>query len=177
MDRQMISSVGRRTVLRCLAVGMVATVAAACGKGGGPVSVKEQMLLAFLQGRWAFKAENGTGGVIDVRADGTWQLADSSGGQTSGGWTIEKGRFTATTSRRPPHTIDEVPDKASDALSKNYQLAGGLTDHQDAGYRNMQVRHDKGTVVLTFPDVDTTGTTGGPRGRVVTCTRLDSGPS
>ncbi|MFD0279287.1 hypothetical protein ACFVHB_36070 [Kitasatospora sp. NPDC127111] len=138
--------------------------------------MKDQALLAFLQGRWEFKAENGKGGVIDVRADGTWHITGSSGGPVPpGSWSVEKGRFTATVSRQPPHTIDGVPDQAGDALSKNYQLAGGLTDGQDADYRNMQVRHDKGTVVLTFPDVNTTGRSDGPRGRVITCSRLDSG--
>jgi hypothetical protein len=168
--RQVVRAVGRRTALRYLALGLVAATVAACSRDGGSTSVKEQALKAFIQGEWEFKAENGSGGTLSVSGDGTWAMGDD---ELTGRWSHKDGRLTVTgdpgsdLSEYKPFLVQDVPGTADEALSKDYRLTGGLTDGQDADYRNMQVRHRKGTVTLTFPDYEEEG-----RVRVVTCTRV-----
>ncbi|MGY0060675.1 hypothetical protein ACWY4P_29730 [Streptomyces sp. LZ34] len=146
---------------------MAATVAA-CSRDGDSTSVKEQALKAFIKGEWEFKAENGSGGRLSVSDDGTW-----AGEGITGRWEHKGGRLTVTGDSgsdlgdREPFLIQDVPGTTQEALSRDYQLTGGLTDGQDAGYRNMQVRYRKGTVTLTFPDYEVEGAA-----RVVTCARV-----
>ncbi|MFE5296534.1 hypothetical protein [Streptomyces sp. NPDC056632] len=103
--------VGRRTALRYLALGVGASLVAACKSesttdgpngitGGQPnpaPTVTGRALAAFMRGRWTVMAEIGNEDPATLTAvidDGTWSLESGDGQSSKGTWSLAGGRLS-----------------------------------------------------------------------------------
>ncbi|MEU6864708.1 hypothetical protein ABZ924_15725 [Streptomyces sp. NPDC046876] len=162
----------RRSLLRCLALGVLTPAAAACGEVGAPESlgfadVQERAPAAWLLGLWQVEDAHGLRGLLYVLPQGTWRIQVDGAETDSGRWRLQDGRLAWTADGGRPGAVDGVPDTVGAALSRVYRLSGGPA----GGYDSVRARYDKGRVVLAFSG----GGGGRSPGRTVTCTWLDDG--
>ncbi|WP_158973156.1 hypothetical protein [Streptomyces griseus] len=150
--RAMSRVVGRRTALRCLAVGVGASLLAACksgekhkggdkaagggtGSSGGsggesspsPTSgVTGRALAAFVRGSWKITSETTGGDTVSYSArvdDGVWTLDFGGGKSQKGTWAFQGGRLAL---RAPEHLNGgSSSDELADAAAANVPATVG----------------------------------------------------
>ncbi|PWK66704.1 hypothetical protein BCL76_110190 [Streptomyces sp. CG 926] len=143
--RGLVALVGRRTALRYLLAGIVATAVSGCGS---PV---EKAITAYAKGSWIFTTNAGFDGILTITDDGRWSETRLG---LSGRWEYDPSRIRITmdgtdSEGAEPYIVPSVPEHAEDALSGDYQLLGGWS--LSVGEK-MKARRDKDSVVLEFAD-------------------------
>ena len=183
--------VGRRTSLRYLAVGVGASLLAACkgsgetkgngsgGEGGGGNSgtngVASKALTAFVRGSWKITTDTTDGKTVAYSAtvdDGTWTL-DFGGGKTQKGtWALQGGRLGL----RVPEHLGSDSSELADAAAENVPATVGdsvslLLPWQPPGLsgtgdgQRLDVNYTKKSGVLRIRHIEASGMT------VHTCTK------
>ncbi|HUR09223.1 MAG TPA: hypothetical protein VM347_42255 [Nonomuraea sp.] len=179
--------VGRRTALRYLAIGVGASLLAACGEisrsGDAEPSgeraasgAAEMAFAAFIRGRWKIESTSpggDTGTSTATIEDGTWSIAWSGQGTWSGNWSLQGDRLAL----RVPESASS-PDELADAAATNVPatvsesadlfLPWQPPGHPDTGDgQKLEVVYDKNGGVLRIRHVETSGST-----TVHNCTRI-----
>ncbi len=179
---------GRRTALRYLAVGLGASVLAACGKsadgtgGGGAASGSaggsgplEQAFSAFVRGTWKVVVEpagNGTAAVLTAEITASSWTLTMGGGQDSpwgGQWAL-MGDTLAIHGPESPQDPDELVQVAALGVPARVGRSASLVlpwrppgDTSAGAGQNLQVEYAKGTLRIVHVDGDSR--------TVFTCTR------
>ncbi|MFH8618643.1 hypothetical protein ACH4E8_26760 [Streptomyces sp. NPDC017979] len=144
--RVLAGVVGRRNLLRYLAVGVGAVVVSACSGNGSAGGVRAQALRAFLEGTWEWEAnrdldvgERTTSGSITI-GDGTWSLP-----VMSGTWTYTDGTLDILHEGQGSHLkLLEVPGEVLPKMSKSLACSGE--------FGRVQAAYDGTELRLSFDD-------------------------
>jgi hypothetical protein len=138
--------VGRRTTLRYLAVGVGASLLAACkgnddgnrksegsgngggkdGSGGTPVTpgVTGRAFAAFVRGSWKVTSEMPGGDTFTYTMtvdDGVWTMDAGGGRSTKGTWSLQNGRLAL----RVPERLGDADSDPEDAAAENVPASVG----------------------------------------------------
>ncbi|WP_033356023.1 hypothetical protein [Kitasatospora aureofaciens] len=156
--------VGRRTALRYLALGTMASLITACTgnmtEAGGP---KKQALKAFAAGEWDYQSNAGHQGVLTITADGRWSTTQW---QLSGQWELDGTRLRIQSyDDDDPFVVPDMTQSVEDGFSGRYRLNGGWSS--DIG-RTARATYKNSQLTLHFPTYDDGGK---GNGLTVTCTR------
>ncbi|MEU9046568.1 MULTISPECIES: hypothetical protein [unclassified Kitasatospora] len=157
--------VGRRTALRYLALGTMASLIAACTgnktEAGGP---KKQALKAFAVGEWDYQSSAGHQGVLTIAADGRWSTTQWDG--LAGQWDLDGTRLRVQSyDDDVPFVVPDMTQSVEDGFTGQYRLNEGWSS--DIG-RTAQATYKNAQLTLHFP---TYSDGGKGSGLTVTCTR------
>jgi hypothetical protein len=163
--------VGRRTALRYLALGTMASLIAACTgnktEAGGP---KKQALKAFAAGEWDYQSSAGHHGVLTITPDGQWSTTQWNG--AAGQWELDGTRLQVHMTPRhgdegaiDPFLVPDMTEGVEDGFAGQYRLNGGWSS--DIG-RTAQATYKNAQLTLHFPAYYDGGK---GNGLTVTCTR------
>ncbi|MFF9340297.1 MULTISPECIES: hypothetical protein [unclassified Streptomyces] len=149
--RVLAGAIGRRKLLRCLAVGVGSVVVSACSGNGSAGGVRTQALRAFLEGTWEWRAnrdldvgERASSGSITI-GNGTWSLPGMSGTWTYNGGTID----VLNEGQGSYLKLLEVPGEVPSELTKTLACSGEFGEVQ-AAYDGTELRlsFNDGNLVL-----------------------------
>ncbi|MFJ4781471.1 hypothetical protein [Streptomyces sp. NPDC088762] len=136
----------------------------------------EKAITAYAKGSWRFTTNADFDGVLTITGDGRWSETRLG---LSGRWEYDPSRLTvimdgvdSESARQNPYLIPSVPERAKEALSREYSLSGGWSASLG---EKVKVRRDKDAVVLEFEDFSD-GNAGSPEhieSLIFTLTRLE----
>ncbi|MEU4303645.1 MULTISPECIES: hypothetical protein [Kitasatospora] len=155
---------GRRTALRYLALGTMASLVAACtGNKTEAGSPKKQALKAFAVGEWDYQSSAGHQGVLTITTDGRWSTTQW---QLAGQWELDGTHLRVRSyDDDDPFVVPDMTQSVEDGFTGQYKLNGGWSS--DIG-RTAQATYKNSQLTLHFPTYDDGGK---GNGLTVTCTR------
>ncbi|MGW3045653.1 hypothetical protein ACWC9T_37840 [Kitasatospora sp. NPDC001159] len=167
MVRQLKRLVGRRTTLRYLAIGAVASIVSACSGNGSGGGVRGQAFKAFVIGDWQYQSTAEHKGVIAVTPDGKWSATNVAG--LKGRWELNDARLIVhldwiDPQKKEPCVVPSVPDGVDEGFTGRFPMDNGWSKNLGTA---TEVSYRNGELTLHFPsyeDVEGAGLT-------VTCTR------